>query len=200
MNSLWYTFYVQTEPSTERQKNYFRKRFRLTYEAYTELLLHMKQHPMFRKKNITNCSGEASVPLELLLLGFLRYAGCGFTLDDLEEVTAISRETHRRFILQFIEYGLSCLWEQYIIKTATMADGDYNSQLFPVARFSGCIGSVDGTHVVIERCSDWAINKYKGYKLNKPSHNYNNVACNHMREFLSCTKEFPATWNDKTTI
>ena len=68
-----------------------------------------------------------------------------------------------------------------------------------MAGFPGCIGSVDGTHVIIKKCADWAQNIHKGYKLNKPSRNYN-VTCNHMKEFLGCSKGFPATWNDKTTV
>ena len=67
------------------------------------------------------------------------------------------------------------------------------------AGFPGCIDSVDGTHVMLERCADWDQNIHKGYKLSKPSCNYN-VTCNHMREFIGCTKGFPATWNDKTTV
>ena len=27
-----------------------------------------------------------------------------------------------------------------------------------------------------------------------------NVTCNHMREFIGCDWDFPATWNNKTTV
>ena len=46
---------------------------------------------------------------KLLLLGALRYIGRGWTFDDIEEATAISRETNRRFFPVFIEYGSSVL-------------------------------------------------------------------------------------------
>ena len=36
-------------------------------------------------------------PIELLLLGTLRYLGRGWTFDDIEEATAISLEVHRVF-------------------------------------------------------------------------------------------------------
>ena len=69
-----------------------------------------------------------------------------------------------------------------------------------MAGFPGCIGSSDGTHVLLEKCSGRVQNQHKGYKLNKnPSRNYN-VSCNYMQQFLSCTRGFPATWNDKKIV
>ena len=117
-------------------------------------------------------------------------------MDDLEECTAIESETHRQFIKTFICYGSSTLWNQFVIQTKNNEEADYNPNLFKSAGFPGCIGSVDGSHVPIECCADWSQNKHKGYKLNKPSCNYN-VTCTHMREFIGCTRGFPATWNDK---
>ena len=67
-----------------------------------------------------------------------------------------------------IKYGSTQLWNEYVIKTIINADAEYNNELFASAGFPGCIGSVDGTHVLIECCVDWAQNKYKGYKQNKP--------------------------------
>jgi hypothetical protein len=46
-------------------------------------------------------------PIELLLLGTLRYLGRGWTFDDLEESTFITREVHRVFFHKFIEFGVS---------------------------------------------------------------------------------------------
>ena len=53
-------------------------------------------------------------PISLLLLGFLRLSGRNFTLDDLEEVTAIGRKKHRRFIHKFIQYGSTKLWKDHV--------------------------------------------------------------------------------------
>ena len=47
--------------------------------------------------------GDPPVPIELLLLGFFRYVGHSFTMDNLEEATAaVSAETHRQFKLFFL--------------------------------------------------------------------------------------------------
>ena len=197
--SLWYTLYVTNQPSTTREQNLFRQRFRLTYDAFNRLLQDVRNHVIFSRWSKFDAVGDPPVPMELLLLGFLRYVGRGFTFDDLEECTAISRETHRQFMNTFIKYGSSVMWKRYIIKTFNVEDAKYNTNLFVSAGFTGCIGSVDGTHVMIENCSDWAQNKHKGFKLNKPSRNYN-VTCNHMREIIGCTRGFPATWNDKSMV
>ena len=59
--------------------------------------------------------GRRASPIELLLLGALRYLGIGLTFDDLEEYTAISEETHRQFLHVFIEYGATFLYSKYFI-------------------------------------------------------------------------------------
>ena len=54
--------------------------------------------------------------MALLALGALRFLGHGWCFDDLEECTYVIAETHRRFLLAFIEvgstswYGLSALF------------------------------------------------------------------------------------------
>jgi hypothetical protein len=60
-----------------------------------------------------------SSPLELLILGTLRYLGRGWTFDDLEDVTAISEEVHRSFFHVFIDFGNKVLFDRYIITPST---------------------------------------------------------------------------------
>ena len=169
--SLWYSLYLQGPLTRKRDLKLFRQRFRISYNDFKRLHNDLKSHDLFQRWCNTDCVGDKSVPLELLLLFFFRYVGRGFTFDDLEECTAISAETHRQFMLEFIQYGSSFLWDQYVIKTESSEDAAYNSCLFESAGFPGCIGSVDGTHVLLEKCPYWAQNKHKGYKLNKPSRN-----------------------------
>ena len=116
---------------------------------FTRLLHKIKSNEIFIRWSNKDATGEEFVPIELLFLGFLRYVGQGFTMDDLEECTSISAETHRQFILKIIEYGSTQLWNEYVIKTVTNADAEYNTELFASAGFPGCIGSVDSTHVLM---------------------------------------------------
>ena len=51
----------------------------------------------------------------MLVLCVLRYLGRGWTVDDLEESTAISHETIRQFIHVFICFGSDTLYDKYVI-------------------------------------------------------------------------------------
>jgi hypothetical protein len=60
-----------------------------------------------------DATGRRGVPLDLLILGSLRYLGRGWTFDDLEEATGISEETHRAFFHSFCEVGARILFPRY---------------------------------------------------------------------------------------
>ena len=49
------------------------------------------------------------------------------------------------------------------------------------------------------KCSQWAANNNKGFKLNVPARTYN-VTVDHSRRILHSTTGHPGTWNDKTLI
>ena len=50
--------------------------------------------PSYQKKNAL---GDIEVPLDLLVLGSLRYLGRGWTFDDLEDATGIIEEVPSTF-------------------------------------------------------------------------------------------------------
>ena len=96
---------------TPRQLKKFRRRFRLPYDSFKELLKDLETHPLFSqwKDGNKNCAGKLASPLPLLLLATLRYLGRGWCFDDCEEQTCISEETHCFFFHKFIEYGSTSL-------------------------------------------------------------------------------------------
>lgn len=53
-------------------------------------------------------------PMELLVLGSLRYLGRGWTFDDLEESTFIDKEVHRVFFHKFVEFGANKLYPKFV--------------------------------------------------------------------------------------
>ena len=100
-DTLWYNLYIKEPPRNKRIADLFRRRFRLPYASFLTLLDNIKQHPSFVEYTRVDCVGYKSTELSLLLLGSLRYLGRSWTFDDIEEATAISRESIRLFFLMF---------------------------------------------------------------------------------------------------
>ena len=122
----------------------------------------------------------------------MRYIGRAWTFDDIEEATAISRETNRRFFLVFIEYGSSVLYKQYVLDISLNGMVAKHEHLFNLASFNGCIGSTDATHIGMLNCAAWAHILHKGFKLCIPSRTYNMTVA-HTRQILGSTCGHPAT-------
>ena len=83
----------------------FRRRFRLPFDTYVALVEDAQNANWFPRWPGGKCVGKDASPIELLVLGSLRYIGRGFTFDDCEECTAVSEEVHRCFFHQFIQIG-----------------------------------------------------------------------------------------------
>jgi hypothetical protein len=84
LNSPWYGLYV-LNPNLQMPKfrNKFRLRFRMPYECFLDLLELIKTNEIkegvlhFRRWMSYDATGSPSSPIELLLLGALRYLGRG---------------------------------------------------------------------------------------------------------------------------
>ena len=91
-------------------------------------------------------------PVELLVLGSLRYLGRGWTFDDIEESTAIDKEVHRHFFQVFIRFGSTELYQKWVITPVDSPEANSNMHEYSQAELPGCVGSCDCTHIVTERC------------------------------------------------
>jgi hypothetical protein len=109
-HSLWWILYVQ-QPKVDcpQWNKVFRKRFRLPYHSFLILLAMLKDdnHANFFERWQEDRPDKQfrkikASPIELLLLGSLRYLGRGWTFDDLEESTFITREVHRVFFISLL--------------------------------------------------------------------------------------------------
>jgi len=197
-NSTWHALYVDPVITPKFRKR-FRLRFRLPYEEYKLLLTEVKTDDRYFKRwNGKDAVGTQASPLELLLLGGLRYLGRGWTLDDLEESTGIDRETHRQFLHAFIDYGSTPLYRKHVTIPAEDAL-ENNSFEYSVAGFHGAIGSMDGTHVIQWCVSFKQQNMHLGWKDKHTTRTYN-LTCNHRRRILCTTKGHPGTYNDKMLV
>ena len=194
-DTIWWRVYVASPPLNNRRFiKKFRRRFRMPYEQYLELLEDIQESPLFKRWRKVDCTGRQSSPLELLLLGTLRYLGRGFTFDDCEENTAISEETHRRFFHIFIEFGSTTLFDRYVVAPANAESAKTHQSEFEEAGMPGCIGSTDATHICMLRCPSQLRNYHMGHKLDLPSRTYN-LTTNHRKRILGTTTGHPGRWN-----
>ena len=135
----------------------------------------------------------------LFVLTFLRYLGRGWTLDDLQESTVINKETIWAFLLQFIEFGSTVLYNQHVSSLDTSEIVKDCEAEYKHAGFPGCIGSADASHIIIERCSYWLHQLHLGYKSSFTVRTYS-ITVNHQRHILGSIKGHPACFNDKTLL
>ena len=98
-----------------------------------------------------DAAGKDAKPLQLLILGALRYLGRGLTFDDLEECTAISEELHRQFFHVFIHVGSTILYNRYVKLPQISSEVEEHMHEFTHARMPDAFASMDATHIVHER-------------------------------------------------
>jgi hypothetical protein len=173
----------------------------LPYNSYVELVQTAKEENWFPKWADTSKSaiGKQSSPLELLILGALRYLGLGLTFDDIEEATAISEEVHRVFFHKFIYVGSTILYEKYVNTPQDVNDLMAHMFEFDIAGMAGACASSDATHVIHELCG-WRLRRvHKGGKSKQCTRTYN-MTVNHRRHILGTTSGHPGSWNDKTVV
>lgn len=159
----------------------------------------MKSSPLFNQweDGRTDAYGKRSSPIELLLLGVLRYLGRGWCFDDLSEQTCINEETHRKFLHVYLLFGSTTMFEKYVSLPADGAEAQRWAAEYVMAGFPGCIGSMDATHVGMLKCYYKLKQFNDSWKLSMPSRTYNTTAT-HRRKIIHSTKGHPGRWNDQT--
>ena len=195
----WYLVYVLNPPTSKRQLNLFRNRFRIPYSDFIDLYNEVYNHEIFSRWRCKDAVGDNPSNLKLLILGSLRYLGRSWTFDDIYEAPGISREVNRNFFTAFIEYGSTVMYKKHVIDVARSIDIANHEEIFRMAGMNGCIGSSDATHVIMLKCSSWATHGSKGFKLNLPARTYN-LTVTHSKLILCSTTGHPSTWNDKTLV
>ena len=80
-----------------------------------------------------------------------------------------------------------------------MEDADRNTQEFAMAGLPGAIGSMDATHILLEKVPHKQRQSRLGFKMSTTARTYNLVV-NHSRRILGSTDGHPARWNDKTIV
>jgi len=199
--SPWYITYIsEANPMDSSWNAKFKRRFRLSYPAFMEIarLARLPENNQyFNPWTNESDKRQSKTPLELLLLGALRYIGRGWTFDDIEESTGVSEEVHRLFFLVFIRFGREFLYNRFVVIPETSQEAF--SKAYTMAGFPGCIGSMDASHVLSERLPQDQQQSHLGYKLPGTARTYNLVVT-HERKILCSTFGHPSRWNDKTLV
>jgi hypothetical protein len=198
--SGWYCAYVNNfllDEADSFMAKKFRKRFRLPYPSYKDL-----HQIIFDNRSERWCghkwNGKKSSPVELLLLGSLRYLGHDWTFDDIEEQTAILISLHHKVFHTLLSLGalifiLCMLSHRFILLRCNQTWQSPWRQDFLVVS--------DQQIVLTSQRRD--VSTIKNNHLDaKSSHTTRtfNLRCIHRRQILHTTRGSPGCWNDMTMI
>lgn len=201
LESEWYRRYVKfpDHPLNKKHINLFRRRFRMPYDSFKDLVQEAREDNWFPNYEKPNALGHIGICLEILILGALRYLGRGWTFDDLYEATSVSEEVHRRFFKAFVSACRLHLYPKWVKKPETPEEIEDCMSEYVEAGFDGCIGSADVTHVILERCHYKLKNQNLGGKSSHTTRAYQ-IVVNHKRQIIASTVGYPGRWNDMTIV
>jgi hypothetical protein len=163
---MWYKFYVRNFNITQDTKlaKAFRNRFRLPYPQFFQLVEDIRLNDLFDRWCGYKSNNKKVSPVELLLLGSLRYLGRGWNFDDCEESTAIDSDVHRKFFRAFIKFDSTVLYKKWVLTPVNLPEALPNMKEYSEAGFPGCVGSSDCTHIVTDKCEYNLKNNHLGAK------------------------------------
>ena len=140
----------------------FRRRFRTPFELFYPLVQECKQHNIFDSvADATIGTGRTKkIPIEFKVLASLRMLGRDYYTDDVVEILNVGEETARFFMLAFIR-GVSK--EMYSTYVYVPEGEELNSVVegYRRAGLPGCVGSMDCTHVVLDKAAKKVANQCK---------------------------------------
>jgi Plant transposon protein. len=166
----------------------FQRLFRVPFCVFKEICSGIRGHHVIPKHGY-GAKGSETVKLPLLVLGALRILGSGCTFDAQEELTGVSRDTHRKFF-----HDIFCTWGQHVAKDIITMPDDENSVCHVMALYErqglpGCVGSVDCVHVCWDQCPASMHSTCKG-KDKYPTTLAFEVTCSHTRKILHVSQFF----------
>ena len=149
--------------------------------------------------NACSCARIPSSPLELLLLGALRYLGRGWTFDDVSESTGMSMNVLTHFFETFCTFGSEEFYVRHVKFPTNEEDYENNNSEFNAAGFTGACASTDAVNIACDKLSWKTRQQHLGHKQSLTARTCN-VCVNHRRQTLHATSGFPSRWNDQTIV
>jgi hypothetical protein len=187
-------------PSIEsREGKLFRRRFRVPWDAFVDLLQKTKDSNLFGDCTLKSfdCCGCRICPYAIKLLGVLRILGRNWCCDDVAEATGMGEATVRKGFLEWCENFVERYYNTYIYRP----EGEKLTKMMDVYSrmgLPGCIGSTDCVHLKWDRCPIRLSNLCRG-KEGYPSLSYS-CTVDHHRRILGITRSNYGTRNDKTIV
>jgi hypothetical protein len=146
-----------------------------------------------------DAAGKLGAPLELLILGALRYLGRGWTFDDLQEATLISQERYRKFFHDFILVGSTVMFNKWVRQPVSPDEVRDCKAEFEEAEYPGAFYSTDTTQIICEKISARLKINHSGGKAAQTTRVFN-ISVNHRRRILATSDGCPGRWNDKSVL
>ena len=184
---------------TSRDGKLFRRRFRVPWAVFIDLLQKCKEKKLFGENSLMefDCCGSRICPFAIKLLGVLRILGRNWCCDDVAEASGMGESTVRRGFLDFCNNFVENYYDKYIYRPT----GEKLAKMMKIYSrmgLPGCIGSTDCVHLKWYRCPVGLTNLCKG-KEGFPSLSYS-CTVDHHRRILGVTRSNYGTRNDKTIV
>lgn len=120
----------------------FRRRFRLPHPVFLKLMEMHRTAGDFEEAK-PDATGRLGIPLELKILGVLRYLGRNETFDSIAEAANTSEEVHRTFLQEFAKVYATKYAPLHIRMPdpSNLAEVASTMKEYSEAGFPGCIGN-----------------------------------------------------------
>lgn len=177
------------EDLTSQQHRLFRRRFRIPYPVFKDLVAICRERRIFEERS------NSMIPVEIKVLVSLRILGRGSVADDIVEYTGLGETTVYHIFKTFIVNFTERCYESFV-HFPTGDDLRESMEVYAKLGFPGCIGSIDGTRIPWERCPKADANYCTG-KEGFPTVAFQCVV-NHMRKIYHVSSYFYGSANDMT--
>ena len=138
--------------------------------------------------NSKSCSGIPATPLELLLLGALRYLGRYWTFDDASESADVLISVQNYFFQKFVSCGSNNFYNRHVF--AHMYQEDIYASEHESSGLAGACGSKDA-FIIARKKESWKLRQqHKGCKQSLTARTIS-VTSTHRRRTTHVANGFP---------
>ena len=177
------------------------KIFRREFEAKMRMPLHLFQQ-LADEMQREMPEREPCVPIKVKLAAAIRYLSLGCAWDGIEDIFNVSRVVlsdwyKTKFVPFMMRPGGH--YERNVRLPTTPEEVGEMARMYEGAGLPGCVGSMDGVHIIWHGCPAGQAYLFKGWKEKHPTFNFNvTVDFNGLPIYVS--DWFPGATNDKLML